>query len=130
MVNQKKALVFVIIILSLFLAYGFLCEHQISVIDTLWAPYFNEYAKDVTHDDSMWFYKGISTCVQYNGDFNEECDKSKGICSDGKYNNNKYGGYKEQNKYGGYKEQSAGVIDAIKNGGVHKDCPFIYHGTD
>lgn len=122
--NQKKALVFVTIILSLFLAYGFLCEHQISVIDTLWMPYFGKYAKEVTHDDSMWFYKGISTCVQYNGNFNEECDKSKGICMGS--SNNKH----NKDEYGNYKEQSAGVINAIKNGGIHKDCPFIYHGTD
>jgi len=119
--DHKKAFVVVITFLSLFLVYGFLCNHQFSIMNTLWASYFGKYANYVTHDDGMWFYKGISTCVQYNGDFNEKCDKSLGICA-GK---NEY-----DDKYGGYIEQSKEVITSIINGGVHPKCPLIYYGTD
>lgn len=84
------------------------------------------YIKDISHDNDVWYYKGMSTCVGYSNDTDETsasaCPYYEVYCA-GK--NGIHG------TYGTHIQQLLAVYDAIQNNdGVHKDCPLIYQGTD
>lgn len=100
-------------------------EHKIPIEnDENWKKVFldqglnSNVIKDISHDDSMWYYKRSSTCVLY-GDMNypEECKKYEGVCAGG-------------DNFGSSKNQAFEVKKAIENGGEHPKCPLIYLGTD
>lgn len=107
-----------IIALSLFLIYIFLFEHKTDINDnTLWFDNFKKHGlradqiSHITHDDSTWYYKGISTCVGY-GDWNDKCQKHENYCAG-------------NDTFGNATQQVSALIMAIKNGGVHPECPLL-----
>lgn len=113
-----------LILLSFFLGYVFLSKHKSSISSSsIWTKIFTQIRLDnkinnISHDYSMWYYNGESTCVGY-GDFSDKCHSYENICSGD-----------ENMIYGTPFEQATNVKIAINNGGVHPDCPLVYQGTD
>src|SRR5947207_2319773 len=102
---------FSIILLVLFMGYVFFAPHLIP-INNYWKTKFtqagltNIQTNKLSHDDDMWFYDGISTCVCY-GDY------SKGKCIGKDVNS-----------------QIQAVVQAVTHdGGEHRLCPMFYYGT-
>lgn len=75
----------------------------------------------LSHDDHMWYYMDIPTCVAYGGDSNSKCNIGENVCSDTST---------EKAKVGTPNEQVREVIKSIKNNLVHPDCPLLYPGGD
>jgi len=116
-ITHKGAFLVVVGLFWIVVTYAFIISNQVSIKHSKWESYLGDIGGDVTHDDDMWFYKGVSTCVQYNGNFEEECDKSVGVCAGG-------------TTYGNYIQQTNAVKRAARNSGVHPRCPLVYYGTD
>jgi len=110
-----------LVLLIMFLVYVYLCEHQKSVVnDEMWRHTFTKEGINpitVTHDDSMWYHNGRSTCVAYNGDFESKCSRSENYCAGG-------------DVHGTNIQQAKAVKKAIHNRGEHPLCPLIYQGAD
>ena len=112
-----------IMLLLLFIAYGFYNDRKYSISDDeIWRHVFeqlggNIYIPDLSHDEDQWFYKGVPTCVGYGDWKHGECPDHKVTCF-------------RDNKYGYPLEQATIVISAIKNGGQDKECPLIYIGAN
>lgn len=113
-----------IVALVMFLIYVFICEHKISIEgNDMWTSAFmktglsNNKIHDLTHDDSMWYYKMRSTCVAYNGDFSGKCYRHENYCAGG-------------DVYGDEESQALAVKEALNNNGEHPMCPLIYPGAD
>ena len=112
-----------LVLFSMFLAYVFIYEHKIHIKGSAFESAFREVGlsneiNDITHDDSMWYYKLASTCVGY-GDKSSKCKKYESFC-----------GGKNQNTYGNEYEQALAVKEAIENNGEHPLCPLIYPGAN
>ena len=107
------------VMLLFFLTYVYVCNHQIQIKESnLWKPIFEKVGLDpsvLTHDDSMWYYRGYPTCVAY-GSFSDKCSKHEHHCSGG-------------STYGSSIFQALAVKKAVYNGGEHPQCPLIYTGT-
>ena len=71
---------------------------------------------DVTHDDDMWYYKDVSTCVGY-GKEKDKCLPHERVCGD-------------ENTYGNIRKQLLEVYKSILNKGKHEACPLIYEGAN
>jgi hypothetical protein len=105
------------LVLFILFAY-YLCVYEYKEdLDGKWEELFSRELKKedvdkLTHDDSTWYYDGTSTCVGY-GDWKDECPRHENYCAGGKL-------------VGDAKQQVYGVIEALKNKGVHKLCPLIY----
>ena len=108
------------LLLLFFLGYDFLYDHKENIQNSKeWLDVFIKEGidpKDMSHDESVWYYKRRSTCVGY-GDWEEECPRSENWCAGG-------------GTFGDSSQQAKGVKDAITNGGVHPDCPLIYAGAN
>lgn len=108
----------------MFLIYVFICEHKISINgNDIWVLAFkrngmnDSQIKNLTHDDSMWYYKLKSTCVAYGGDFSEKCRRYESYCAGG-------------DKYGDEDLQALAVKEALDNDGEHPMCPLVYTGAE
>lgn len=139
-----------LVFLVLYIGYIFWFEHKESIDGSFWVEKFKKAGlnskeiNDITHDDSMWYYQRIATCVGYgspldtfnssssngspnaldslgipspNGSPSGECPKYESFCPGG-------------HTFGTAEDQVREVIAAIRKGGVHEDCPLIYSGTD
>ena len=111
-------------LLAIFLTYVFICEHRVPISDNeMWSGMFQKagFTPDdvpkITHDDSMWYFNDIPTCVGYSGDFEKVCHQHEHYCSGRKV-------------FGNALSQAINVKKAVNNGGEHPDCPLIYQGTD
>jgi NAD-dependent dihydropyrimidine dehydrogenase PreA subunit len=110
-----------LVFLILFFGYVFWFEHK-EKIQGDWEERFEnagltkEQISDITHDDSMWYYQRMSTCVGY-GNPEDKCPSHESYCSNG-------------NTFGSFEKQASEVSKSIKKGGVHEDCPLIYSGAD
>lgn len=108
--------------------YGFYYDHKEYINDPSnpnmqeWMDSFHSVGApdpiidDITHDDDTWYYRGSSTCVGY-GDWSDECPRHEVYC----------GGDK---KMGDSKAQAKAVLEALKNGGKHPECPLMYPGAN
>jgi hypothetical protein len=112
-----------IVFMILFFGYIFWFDHKENIDGSdLWETEFEkagltkEQREDISHDDSMWYYQRMATCVGY-GSPNDECPRYESYCAGGRY-------------AGSFSEQAKAVTDAIRKGGIHEDCPLIYSGTD
>ena len=65
----------------------------------------------ITHDYSVWYHNGNSTCVAY-GDWNENCSLNEYFCPGG-------------SKIGNATLQSRAIKQAIAHNGVHPMCPLL-----
>lgn len=110
------------VFLTLFFGYIFWFEHKESPEGEDWEKRFErvgltkEQRRDITRDDSMWYYQKVATCVGY-GHPNDECPKHESYCVGG-------------DTFGSLNDQALAVSEAIKKGGIHENCPLIYSGTD
>lgn len=105
------------LLLSFFLIYVFICQHRFSVTDKKWLDLFSRYhipSKDITHDESVWYYQNNNTCVFYSENRNDLCPRHSRYCSSGK------------STAGSAEEQVKAIKEAINNGGEHPQCPLIY----
>lgn len=116
--------IFGVVLLVGFLIHVYVCEHKISIEgNDMWRNAFlrngfsSTQIKDISHDDTVWYYKRRSTCVGYSEDTSKECTSSENYCSGG-------------NDYGTEDQQVLSVKKAVSNGGEHPKCPLIYTGTD
>ena len=112
-----------IVSIILFLGYIFWFDHKENINGrTHWEKEFEnvgltkEQREDISHDDSMWYYQRVATCVGY-GPSNAECPRFESYCAGGI-------------TFGESSLQAKAVSEAIKKGGIHEDCPLIYSGTD
>lgn len=111
-----------IVFLILFFGYIFWFDHKENPEGRDWQERFNnagltaEQQRDITHDDSMWYYQRVATCVGY-GHPSEECPKHESYCIGG-------------DTFGSLQNQALAVAEAIGKGGVHENCPLIYSGAD
>jgi hypothetical protein len=116
-----------LILLGMFLVYGFIAKHQRHIHhDSAWTDTFKKFGVDpsgITHDEDTWYYNGKTTCVAYGpsslgqdpgGKGPDGCNQSESFCS---------GGF---GKYGSMEEQAKAVADAIHGTGLHSGCPIIY----
>lgn len=107
-----------IIFIILFTGYIYWYDHKEFIDETHWKRRFEKEGLkniyDVRHDNDSWFYKGKSTCVGYSEE-NMVCPEYETHCAGGE-------------TYGTYDQQVKSVLDSIKNGGTHIDCPLIYEG--
>ena len=105
--------------LVFFIVYAFVIDHR-TPVSKEWHDSFSRVdiptskIDKISHDDSMWYHAGNSTCVQY-GDYQERCPKSEGVCAG-----------KDGRTYGSREEQVLAVKVALDAGGVHPECPLIY----
>ena len=113
-----------VVIFLMFLVYVFICEHKISIEgNNMWIEAFRKVGlpesqiRNLTHDDSMWYHKMISTCVAYGGDFSAKCHRHENYCAGG-------------DRYGDAEVQAQAVKEALDNNGEHPMCPLIYPGAD
>jgi len=109
------------ILLFFFLVYVFICQHRFAVIDKKWLILFSKYninPKDITHDESVWYYKNKNTCVFYSEWKDTECPRHSRYCS-GKLNS-----------AGNAELQVRAIREAINNKGEHPKCPLIYPSTN
>ena len=106
----------------LFLLYVYYTDHRDFIEqDEVWTQAFkrkglSDYEiSDISHDDTNWYYKGISTCVGY-GDYTTKCPMSEVYCSALK-----------TETYGNPDEQASAETQAIQNssGAYHPSCPLI-----
>lgn len=101
--------VIAIIFLLFFIWYAFLYEHKNNMNNKfLTLPDM----KNLTHDESVWYVDGKSTCVGY-GNKEENCPKHESYCCG-------------DTTFGDMKSQIFAVEHAIRNKGIHPDCPIIY----
>ncbi len=119
--NHKLILSFTIILLILFFSYVFFVEHEVILTEKWKDAYISQHIttneiEKITHDERVWSYNGVSTCVCYGGDFDAICDKSNCVCAG-------------DTVFGDYKQQVLAVKDAVKNNGEHQSCPVFYYGT-
>ena len=122
--SHKLLFAFGVIIFFMFLIYVYVCEHKISIEKYKWWTdvfsrngFTNSQIKNITHDNSIWYYKRKSTCVAYSEDDLGKCDKSEHYCSG-------------DHTYGSRDLQVKNIKKAIDNGGEHPKCPLIYIGAD
>lgn len=109
------------ILLSLFLIYVFICQHRFVVTDKKWLMLFEKYnidPKDITHDESVWYFKDRNTCVFYSEYEETKCPSHSRYCSG------------NLEKAGNPNFQIKALRDAINNGGEHPLCPLIYPSTN
>lgn len=110
----------VLIIGMLFVLYVFSYDHKQGIDDNqVWVEAFKNVGidpKNMTHDDSTWYYKQRSTCVGY-GDWEEVCPKYENYCAANKV-------------FGTPLQQARAIKEALINGGTHKECPIIYAGAN
>ncbi len=113
------------VMLFFLIVYGFWYDHKEPVSDDPeWVLAFQKAGippaliDDLTHDDDAWYYNGVSTCVGY-GDWDDTGKRFEVVCAgaDGK-------------KIGTNIEQGAAIMVALRNGGVHPDCPLQYPGAN
>lgn len=102
-------------------SYVFFVEHEVTLTQRWKTAYAtqqlsNDKIENITHDEQVWSYNGVSTCVCYGGDFNGKCDKSNCVCAGGK-------------TFGDYSQQVSFVKNALENNGEHPNCPIFYYGT-
>jgi len=109
------------IMLVIFLLYAFVCNHKVDIDkDEMWRSEFEKHqlkSEDIVHDDTMWYYRGLPTCVAYGGIFDSTCSPNEHYCSGG-------------STYGNRTQQIFAIAGAIKNGGEHPLCPLIYQGSN
>ena len=119
--NHKIVLAFTLILLSLFFSYVFFVEHEVTPTQR-WKTAFatqnipNDKIENISHDEQVWSFDGVSTCVCYGGEFDALCDKSNCVCAGGA-------------TFGDYDQQASTVKSALKNNGEHPSCPTFYYGT-
>jgi len=113
-----------VVALMMFLVYVFICEHKTPISQNeMWTEAFRkagltpDQIRDMTHDDSMWYYQSRSTCVAYGGDFSGKCRRHENYCAGG-------------DRYGDAEAQAQAVKEALDKGGEHPMCPLIYPGAD
>lgn len=118
----------VAIILFFLVIYGFYYDHKEYINDDSnpnsqeWIDNFKkagapeQIIDDITHDDDTWYYQGSSTCVGY-GDWDDMCPRHEVFCGGGK-------------KMGNANQQALSVMDALRNGGRHPECPLLYSGAN
>ncbi|MDB4769421.1 hypothetical protein OAG24_00500 [bacterium] len=116
-----------VIFFALLLIYIFM-DHQVQIVDENIIKIFKkagltaDQIKNISHDDSMWYYRGYSTCVLFKDYKNPivswECPEYEGYCS----------GLK--GSYGSLEQQARAIKDSINNGGEHPHCPLIYSGAE
>lgn len=111
------------VFLILFFGYIFWFDHKENIDGSeYWGNPFakagltKEQCGDISHDDSMWYYQRVATCVGY-GHPKVECPRHESYCAGG-------------DSFGTPSQQATAVAEAIKKGGIHEGCPLIYSGTD
>lgn len=109
------------IVLLIFLIYVYLSEHKRDIKENkVFRKVFSDLGLDsnmVTHDDSVWFYKGFPTCVGY-GDPEDDCPYFENFCAGDNFS------------FGSYKQQAEAIKEAVlEGGGEHPSCPLIYPGA-
>jgi len=109
-----------ILLFVLFLGYVFWHDHKHSISDDFqWVEKFLRVGvdpKDITHDESVWYYKRRSTCVGY-GDWKDECPKHESYCAG-------------ERIFGDANAQVDAIKKALERGGVHPECPLVYAGAE
>jgi len=68
--------------------------------------------ESLSHDDEIWYYKNIPTCVAYAGKYTKKCNKNTTYCGGGDI-------------VGTPSQQAQAILQAIKNDGIHPLCPLI-----
>jgi len=110
-----------ILLFLFFIGYVFLYDHKEGIANSeIWDNEFRRVGinpEDMSHDDSTWYYKRLSTCVGYGGEWEQECPRHENYCSGGK-------------TFGDAKNQVKAIVEALKNRGTHPGCPLIYVGAD
>ena len=118
----------VCIILAAYLLYIYFYNHKedLDLHNYAWTSSMDkngitkEQMDNLSHDESVWYYKKKSTCVGY-GEPQDECLKHESFCSGEDFINTTFGSYDEQAK---------SLHEAFLNGGIHPECPIIYSGAD
>jgi len=125
--DHKYLLLFASILMVMFIIYAYYTEHKIPIgygifKDKDWISAFTQVGLNksdidlLEHDSDVWYYNGNNTCVAY-GSPVDKCDYASYMCSNGSIPNVTHGTRLQQAK---------NVVDAIRQGGLHKDCPVIY----
>jgi len=107
-----------IILVMIFIVYIYICNHKVSLQDD-WRFEFIKLglnADEITHDDNMWYFRDLPTCVLFGRHMKDECPRYEGHCAGGE-------------NYGTFKKQALAVKEAVHNGGEHPLCPLIYPGA-
>jgi len=121
MVTQQFCLwLAAIIFIILFIGYVFWYDHKEYIDESHWRILFEKAGLgkeiyNIKHDNDSWHFKGKNTCVGFS-DQNVDCPYYENYCA----GNNE--------TYGSYEQQIAEIKVAIKNKGIHPDCPLIYEG--
>ncbi len=109
------------VLLLFFLAYVFFVDHDEKISEDwkkalIQVGVSEDKLNDITHDDYVWSYKGISTCVCYGGEFQNQCDRSNCVCAGGK-------------TFGNHITQATVIKEAIDSKNSHPQCPLFYYAT-
>ncbi len=111
------------VLLFFMVSYGFWYDHRESInADTQWVASLKKanvpdaVIDDIEHDGDTWYYNGKSLCVGY-GDWNDECKRYEHFCAGDKI-------------IGNSDEQASAIAVALRNGGVHPECPLMYNGAN
>ena len=104
-----------LVLMAMFLIYVFVYQHQIGLEEgDAWEEAFDRIQVPVDHisrDTDVWYHQGQSTCVGA-GNFTDSCSGTEVYCSGGLV-------------YGMADQQAREVLKALKNGGVHPECPLL-----
>lgn len=102
-----------LVLLTMFLIYVFVYQHQIGLEEgDAWEEAFGRVnIGHMSRDADVWYHQGQSTCVGA-GDFTDRCLGTEDYCSGG-------------STYGTADQQAREVLRALKNGGVHPECPLL-----
>jgi hypothetical protein len=108
----------VILLLLIFIFYLYTKHKKYIRWNNQWNKIFHKVGlsanqiKQLSHDDNVWYYQGVSTCVGY-GDWENKCDTSLSVCSGG-------------DTYGKPLQQAISIKKSIDKGGEHDLCPLLY----
>ena len=107
------------LLFSAILFYFLLNDNSSAGESDIWSEEFSNLGvkniniDDISHDDDIWYYQKIPTCVAYEGsEYNKACNKNIAYCGGG-------------DTIGTPKQQVVAVLEAIQNGGQHNMCPLI-----
>ena len=113
-----------LILIILYMGYVFWYDHKKDMTEGDFDVLFSkeglsqEQIENIKHDDDVWYYKDMSTCIGYSSDPREACPKFQNVCMGGK-------------TFGLLETQIKEVSNLIKSGLIqHPACPLIYEGSD
>ncbi len=111
-----------VVALILFITYAFVYDHKEKIYgDEQWekaltkAGLSDAEIEKISHDEDVWYYGGVSTCVSY-GDWKDRCKKFEAVCAG------------KGEVYGSADQQAEEIAKALDHEGVHPECPLVFSG--